>query len=410
MLSRVNNILLYIILWVVYNLQELLHIQGVIGQLLLFFLLAHGFWSWIWVNTNIKKGPYIKIVNIVLLLNTIYGVLLILSGEKHIIDSSEIIDVSNINYLKAYYVSLLPIYSFYYLNIISNDAEKRLNYIVAIFVVGTMLMFYQNFNVTSILLGKEEITNNMGYYFLPLIPLSLYVVNVNKIVKLILFLVIMIFIIASLKRGAILISIVLAILCAYRIFKVLPRKYIIFFMLFLMMLLLVSYHYLLDFYDSSDLFQRRLEGTMEGNSGGRDENYTLYLLYFLYKTPILNFIFGYGADGTLAIFRYYAHNDWLEIAINMGLLGLIVYFLYWTSFYFQIKSTKNELLRWCLSDIWFIYFLASFFSMSIVAMPTAAAFCIAYCLSTEYKKIRICLYKRGHGQQILSENQTQMKQ
>ena len=121
------------------------------------------------------------------MLNTIYGVLLLLSGEKHITVSSEIIEVSNINYLKAYYVSLLPIYSFYYLNIISNAVEKRLNYIVVIFVVGTMLMFYQNFNVTSILLEKEEITNNMGYYFLPLLPLSLYVVNVNKIVKLILF-------------------------------------------------------------------------------------------------------------------------------------------------------------------------------------------------------------------------------
>jgi O-antigen ligase len=143
----------------------------------------------------------------------------------------------------------------------------------------------------------------------------------------------------------------------------------------------ISY-FTIALYADSDYFQGRIEQTMSGDSSGRNSIYSSYFSYFIEKTTALEFLIGNGTNSTYVLLGNYAHNDWLEFAINQGAVGVLMYLVYWIAFIWEWKNYRgNKECRNTLGDMIIAYFLISLYSMSIDAMPTAASLCIGYCLA-----------------------------
>jgi len=107
-LFRAANI--YIALWLLYNLQGVLYSSGsVISVSILAILIFWSILNFFKANTFSPKPKLFSGLNALLLLFTIYGGILIISGEQLYITEFGYTKVRNFEYLKGIYSSLLPI-------------------------------------------------------------------------------------------------------------------------------------------------------------------------------------------------------------------------------------------------------------------------------------------------------------
>ena len=156
-------------------------------------------------------------------------------------------------------------------------------------------------------------------------------------------------------------------------------------MLLTVALVVAGVYFVMDMMSSSDYLLQRIEATKEGNSSGRDNLYSFFGTYFMERADALHYLFGRGANGTLEIYYNYAHNDWLEIAVNQGLLGIIVYAIYWKNLYSTWRQSTNIEAKTILALVGIIYFAKTLFSMSYGDMTYVCTSVLGYALAT-YKK------------------------
>ena len=384
MTSVLNKFDIYTLVWCLYCFQSIFLPKGTfLTQLLIVVLLLISFYHCFIVNTRYKLPPYFWGLNVLLIMFFIYGIYLMIGGYNPA-DYSKPVD--SFNYLKEILISLMPIYSFYVLSKENLLTEKKLQAWVVVFFILAIGNYYQN--ERDLLLqamlqhsSQEEFTNNVGYLFVSLIAACVYFSN-RKILQYALLSICIIFIIMAMKRGAILIGF----LCLFYFFWIslknssLKNKVVIIFSLFLFCVF--TFNIVQKKMGDSSYFQKRVDDTLDGNSSGRDILYGTFLYYFWNETTPLQFVFGSGANTTLKITKHYAHNDWLEIAINQGLFGVVLYIIYWVCF---VKTAYNRGLskkaRECLQISLICYFLETFFSMSYGSMPICGTFVMGYSLA-----------------------------
>jgi len=312
---------------------------------------------------------------------TVYGLVLILSGRVIVRPSGAV--VPNYNYIKDIYISLLPVFPFYVFTKQGKLDENMLRDWAVVFLLLTIVSYF--FTSQQHLIesenGAEEFTNNLGYVFLPLIPLLVFW-NRNRTIQYVGLVVIMLFVLLCFKRGAIIIGAICAAVFLIRTMRSTTGTRKVWVVVLSVVVILAGVYFVSHLLETSYYFNRRFEETLEGNSSGRDELYGVYWNHFKNEMNPLLFLFGNGANATLTISDNYAHNDWLELAINQGLLGIIIYFVYWLGFYKSWKQTAFDgdihlAMGLCLM----IYFLKTFFSMSYGSMPLYANICIGYCMA-----------------------------
>lgn len=372
---------IYTILWMLYYLQEDLRISGLIAQLILVILMLMSFYIFLQLNVCFKMSSYLKWLSIMLLILSIYGVIPIIGGEsfhKHGYVSNV---TFNYFYLQKLYISILPIYAFYYFTIKKMITSKNLIYIFGIILICCIFMFYQNNQINSAQHSKDEITNNIGYYFVPLIPM-LYIIKMKEVWKFFILAVIFFYVMISMKRGAILVgSIAFISFVIYQLKKV-TKKQVAYILGLSSIVLYAAYKFIMNLYETSPYFRIRLDRTLQGDSSGRDHIYQNYLYYFIDKSTLMEFLFGHGAAGTVSTFGQWAHNDWLEFAIDQGVFGVMLYLVYWILFIYEWYYYQGERRERCaLRDCLILYFLVALFSMSINNMAIAGSLCIGYCLA-----------------------------
>jgi len=267
-------------------------------------------------------------------------------------------------------------------------SANTIKYWFFIFLVITTFQFelYENRSfVTAIEIGsaQEEFTNNTGYRFLSLFPL-LFFFNKKPLLQYLGLLYITYFIVSSMKRGAIIIGIICFVWFLVRTLKITRRRTKLFAITLSLIAVFIIGKYVVKLYQTSEFFQYRIEQTEAGYTSQRDILYADMINYYLYKTSSLQALFGSGAWSTLRVSSNFAHNDWLEIAVNQGLLGLIIYSIYWGSFFSFWRKFKHwdgpySILGMCF----FIYFLKTFFSMSYDSMTIYTAISIGYCAALQ---------------------------
>ena len=383
----------FIIVWVLYYFQGVLYSSGgaiTTGLLGINLLVSINCAIKIWKMPN--NPPYIKGLNILVLMFTIYGFALIIMSPSTIYYRMSGMSMASYNYIKAIYLSILPIYAFYYFSLKGYLTAERLRWWAVVFCISCVVSDYLNMQQAMEKLlergsSAEETTNNAGYLFLSLIPI--WVVYRRKpLLQYAGLAFCMAFLLMGMKRGAILIGGVVVLYLIWQIIKNARGKQRFIVILLTAVLAVVGVYFVIDMMTSSDYFLQRLEATKEGNSSGRDSIYSFFWTYFTEKADAIQYLFGRGANGTLEIYYNYAHNDWLEIAVNQGLLGIIVYAVYWKQFYSTWRQSTYIEAKTIIAIIGIIYFAKTLFSMSYGDMTYVCTSVLGYALAT-YKNPNI---------------------
>lgn len=333
--------------------------------------------------------PYIKGLNLLVLMFSIYGFALILMSPSTIHYRMSGMSMASYNYIKSIYLSILPIYAFYYFSIKGYLTAERLRWWAVVFCISCVISYYiymQQAMERILARGSsaDEITNNAGYLFLSLIPIWV-LFRKKPLLQYAGLAFCMAFILMGMKRGAILIGGVVVLYLIWQIIRNARGKQRFIVILLTAALAVAGVYFVMDMMTSSDYFLQRLEATKEGNSSGRDNLYSFFWTYFFEKANFIQYLFGRGANGTLEIYSNYAHNDWLEIAVNQGLLGIAVYAIYWKQFYATWRQSTNIEAKTILALVGIIYFAKTIFSMSYGDMTYVCTSVLGYALAT-YKK------------------------
>ena len=145
-------------------------------------------------------------------------------------------------------------------------------------------------------------------------------------------------------------------------------------------------------FNNNEYLIYRFNQVLEGNSSNRDIIYSNLWEHFIREDNFLKFVFGNGANATLAIGTNYAHNDWLEIAINNGILGLIVYLAFYMTLLNEVLKIRNRspLSSNVILMSFIILLMTSFFSMSYSSVGLSIAIAIGYVLANHSNSIKTC--------------------
>lgn len=372
---------IYISLLAFYSMQGAIIPTGgtLFSQLILLVAMLMGLYYTIKTITLPNKPVYFNGLNLLFLMFIVYGTILLTSSHHYMVSFSDL-DVANYSFLKNIFLSLPNIYTFFYFSRKEYLTEKKIRYWIIVFF-GIAIFRYFDYKLLSIHLlqlsgsDMEDITNNMGYLFVALIPM----IAVYKEIRLqyCLLAACITFIVIGMKRGAILVgcvSLFYFLYFNYRYNRNISKWKVI---LFSLLIIVATYFITEHLMETSDYFVSRISQTLEGGSSGRNDLYEYFWDHFKNETDIFKFLFGNGANATLGIGVNYAHNDWLEIAINQGVFGLIIYGIYWLNFWRTIKTTKyNKTAKLVLTLTFLFFFIKTLFSMSYTeySMETCVVF------------------------------------
>lgn len=372
---------LFVILLLAYDTLSLIA-DGAIISILRWTLLAWFIMGFIRNLASVHKSPgFIKMLTVLFIMFFVYGFLIILEKKDFTVWRTNDRIVRSITYILQISFSLLPIFVFYHFGKNGVLTKEYMIRRIPIFLVAITFYFYFSGRARMEFNGADEVTNNAGYVVLSIIPMFMFLKN-RSLKQYLCWAFCLGLILLSMKRGAIIIAVLLTGVYFYYLFRESSRSKKLSVCLILIIALFGAYYSFEKRMSSSDYFQSRVDKTMEGNSSGRDVIYAFFWDYYINNTTPEEFLFGKGANATLEIFGQYAHNDWLEIAINQGLFGIVVYLLFWISF-LRICLKKNippdvKVALWMLFTI---YFLKSMFSMSYREFTLYSSMVLGCCVA-----------------------------
>lgn len=334
---------------------------------------------------NIHKKPaLLSGLGVMLTLFTIYGVIIIITNGFSVRIGE--VELSSISYLKSYLLSILPVFSgYYYTKRGFVNVELLKKWIPFFLIIGGLVFYREETERMALLLedgmNEESFTNNAGYFILGILPCSLIYYK-KPVYQYLVVLFCAFFILMSMKRGAIIIA---SLVICYMVFTeyvrgsakikttvIIGGAFAICFGLYYIN------HYLIQ----NDFFMGRIADTLEGKTSGRDVLYSSLVDHIIHKMTLFSFIMGEGGMATVRIIGKYAHNDWLEIFICHGVMGVSLFIYYWSTF---MRSCRNKQLhitsRMMLISYLIMYFIMTFFSMSIGGMTVFAGLMIGFALA-----------------------------
>jgi len=382
---------LYVLLFSLYTVAFSLHQNVQLIRFLYIPFYALSFWYMLKTLKYYFNASYIKILTILFLLILVYGTLLIVSGT----DASWKRQTDPTNNLFLYVSSIIPLYAFYYFGRKKMLSTYWFQLMLVVFFADAYALYYEKETTIMNMMSIEEgsFTNNTGYFFISLLPMIVFF-DKKKIIQYGTLIVISIFTILCFKRGAILVGIFAIFYFMVNEFKAKSGLKKILVVAISAIVVSVLYQFVENLLLENDYFYYRLQSTAEGNSSGRDSLYSWFWNYYISEeNGLLGLLLGNGAGATIRIHGYEAHNDWLEIAINMGLLGIVVYIMYWATMFkyyrFAKKHLQNEIAI-AMGMVLIINFSRTFFSMSLNGMSFFSASLIGYTMSMVDCQLNMC--------------------
>ncbi len=389
-IKNLNRCDFFLLIWVIYYLQGIAYPEGGIISLALLGVNLLISASCTLKVMQRRNGPiYFRGLNMLMLLFTIYGFILVLMGPSTLYYPISGKSMPSYNYIKSIYLSMLPIYPFYYYTKRGYLTAEHLRMWGVIFLASVTLSYISmQRDALEALLEKgshaDEITNNSGYLFLSCLPL-LVLYRKKPLIQFTALAFVMAFIVMGMKRGAIVIGLVCAAYFMWQAIRNSTGKTRFMFIILSVGICAGAVLFFIHQMSTSDYMMKRIEDTLSGNSSGRDNLYTFFWNYFTENADFTHYLLGRGANGTLEIYYNYAHNDWLEIAVNQGLLGIIIYAFYWFCFYKTWKHAKNIDSKTILVLTALIFFAKTLFSMSYADMSYVSTSVLGYALATVNK-------------------------
>lgn len=373
---------LYTGAWCLYLLQGFLYAKGSpIGKVLILLILLISLYYFISNLFRINNLTYLKALNVLVILFTVYGVISILVGTVSVTAAGN--ERTGFDFIKQYYSSILPIYAY-----LSFARDGYINkqwfskWVYIFFIVALVVFFTKRREMLNeaMMLGSQqtEFTNNYAYLFISMIPV-IAIVSQKKYLPWLLWLVVIAFSLYSFKRGAILTSGICFLYYLYAMKGSISKKGLRY--MWLAIIVFVGVYFVIDYLmENSEYFWIRLEVTQEGSSSHRDELYSAAWQVFK-NSDTFNMVFGHGANSTASLIGNGAHNDWLEILVCFGVIGVVVFLFYWISLYKTWRRTESaDGLKLAMGTFLIATFLRTLFSFSIGDMSFFSASVVGYCL------------------------------
>ena len=240
--------------------------------------------------------------------------------------------------------------------------------------------------------GLEEATNNNAFTFVLLFPLmGLFF---EKKHKYLLVFVMLYFVILGAKRGAWLCYLVELILFFFFDFRSFTKRQRSLGFIGLLVGVVIVLVFIKVLYNSDEFVQYRFDMLLSGEDSGRSNIWNALLVGFL-DSSIIQIVFGHGMDSTIAIAGMYAHNDWYQLLIDSGIVGVVIYFLMFISlyrFYSKNKCYLSDNVKFMYLSAVLCWFLKSLFSMGYTSpFSFLLLLPIAYTQSVvKHKKQELC--------------------
>lgn len=298
--------------------------------------------------------------------------------------------VSGINrhfsYLSGLLAGLLPLFPLYFLRWKGLISNTHLKYSLLFLIIVSVVSFF-GWN-TQILEEKniDFFTNNIGYYFVPLFPVVYFLRN--NLSKYIVIVLLTFFVLASAKRGALFCLLFELILYLYVMYF--RNKKLGTFQKIVAGAGAVLSIFLVTTYFSDDSYtMQRINNTFNSSDktdiySGRDVIYTTYLNDYISSEPKDIFL-GRGFNATMDIYELNAHNDWIEILVDYGLIAAIVYLIFFVSTFRIARKTNILLYRYALYSVIGTMFIQTLFSMGFTSMSMCVtAMMLGYLFSAIY--------------------------
>lgn len=379
---------IYTLLWLVVSQNESMKlVPDSVSVAILFIMFAWSLIYFVKVQSDARSIPFIKGLNILFILFTIYGLLRVVGGESIIATLGSGRAIGPREYLIGYWKSLLPIYGFLYFSLKEQISEKLLVTWMIVFIFCSITSYYYEENNRFAMLAEgsliDGVTNNQSYCFVALMAFLPFL-GKKPFIQYSVLVLFLTFIIMGMKRGAILVGALCLILFLLRSFRQAKGTNKALMVLLSVGVFILGF-YTIGWYMQNNLyFMMRIEDTISGGSSGRDSIYKLLWDYFNHDMNILQLLFGLGADGTFKAIGQAAHNDWLEVLIDTGLLGLGFYLYYWVQTYKTwryARITFEDKYHFCITIIFAGLLIKTAFSMSINDILIYTSMPLAYCLS-----------------------------
>lgn len=262
--------------------------------------------------------------------------------------------------------AFLPLSVFVHLSRRGVMTERFLS-VMTLLLLFSAVGYYINYErmrvATFGLDDSENLTINASTVFVMLLPLLFYE---KKRILLYLELAVCVFFIASaVKRGNIVAAVIpVGLLMIYQ-YRQSKRNVIALFIL--LVVIAVGAYYLRDYVLGNSYFMRRLDDTMAGETSNRLRIYRdSFLLWW--NSDFIQIFFGKGYRAVTRALRVPAHSDWLELLVDNGIIGVILYACVFLAMWKTIRRTYNETDRMVLLSAGAIWFAKSLYSMAYVEM------------------------------------------
>lgn len=354
----IPNILLLLI--VIYFSQDVLYTGGgsIIAQLSLFVILGvSGIYLIKTLLLKTKKPDFYKAWTSLLILN--------LFGYIFTADHSF---SGHFSQFKAILMVLIPFFPFYYFSQKNIIGKRSLIVFFIITLAITVAQFYaQRAQIlSSRVTDNEDVVNNVAYTFVFLIPF-LFLLKNKKILSMLLAFLLLFFIIQGAKRGAMIAGSLGLIFFGYYQFKTIGKKNKIKGTLLAIVGVVALVYFAYSNMQQNQFLVERLQSMEEGQSSGRDVIYLNLFNTWYNSDSFINILFGHGFGSTIFFSGagHWAHNDWLELLTNFGLLGVAIYLsLFVSSVKMVFGKQWNIDKRIVLMAILSIWFLTTVVSMN----------------------------------------------
>ncbi len=261
---------------------------------------------------------------------------------------------------------MLPFYPFYFFAIFGLLESKHLVRFLLMMLPVMILQFFVHRTQVLLEMGGDEATdmvNNVAYTFVRLMPF-VFLIKKRKLASFALMLIMSIFVIQGAKRGAIISAgLVLIIFYYFQMRTVEKRnrfKGNLAALIGVVVLSIFVYNYFLE----NEFLINRMLSLAEGRTSGRTLLYSRILEGWSGSSNLLNLLFGYGFAASIELTGInVAHNDWLELLSNFGLLGVGIYiYLFYAAARYVLNThwlPDKRILMFTVTIIWFFITLVS---------------------------------------------------
>ena len=360
-----TNVWIWILflLIILYQLKGVLYPEGIIsvGIAMLELLLCFFFFLGVILSKHVPNIAFSLVLLVVVVTISFLFSPMVLYG-------SIIGKVSTFPMYRNIIGAVLPFFPLYYWGRKGEIGEGMLKtFFFCVFVV-TILVFIRG-TFLAVDEKNADTTINEAYRFVFLLP---YVAMLKKKWAFMFVVLSLILILLSAKRGALLAYSIGLVIYAYYFLK--SNKHFVRNIIILLLVFTLIVYIGIEIYNNNPYLQLRLEDTLEGNTSSRDYLLVKMLSHWCNSNSVMDYFIGIGFCQSVCIAGNYAHNDWGEFLIGMGLIGIVIYFFFYLSLFRYFLFRKKICNLSSFSLIVYMLFLTSLYSMAFFNEPSCFCF------------------------------------